>query len=122
MDVLDRRCLDGLSSVWGEIGDRHLISGLGEDARYVDGDVTQPDDRCGLDVQVGIQVEELRMAVVPAYESVGTEDINFILARYAETVVIGCAVGENDCVVYRLKLLDARVASDLHVAKESDPI
>ena len=122
MDVLDRRCLDGLAGVGREIGDRHLFFGLGEDARDVDGDVAEADDRGGFDVQVGIQVEELRMAVVPADEGVGAEDVLLVLARYAEPVVVGRAVGEDDGVVYRLKLRDARFAPDFDVAEEPDAV
>ncbi len=116
-DMLDRRGVDHLGRVVGEVGMRHFGGRLGQDAGHVDRHVAGADHRDRVDLEVGVQLAEVGVAVVPADERVGAEHVLLVLAGDAELVVVGCAVGQHDRVVDFLQLGHADVAPDLDIAE-----
>ena len=109
--------------VVGKVGDRHLLARLGEHPGDVDGDIADADHHRRADVEVrdsrpmksGWQLYQPTKALEP-------KTFDLVLARDAEPVVVGRAIGQHDGVIDPLDLADLHVAADLHIADEAHAV
>ncbi len=97
-----------------------LAIGLGEDPRDVERDVAHADDHRGLAREIGIEIRELRVPVIPADEGRAAENIAQIVARYVEIAVVRGAGGEHDRIVEPGQLGYRHVPPDGDIADEAD--
>ena len=120
VDVADRRGVNGLGGVIGQIAGRHLGRGLDQHPGDVDGHVAVADDADGRGVQVGIEIAEIRVAVVPADEGGRAVDTGEIGAGDRQLPVERHTGGQDDRVVALAQLRHREVAADLDIAVVTD--
>ena len=88
-----------------------------EDARNVQCDVSLSHDHSMLSaLQIWLQVLKLGQSIVPAHECSRREDSFQILARYAQSPVLICAVRKQHSIVVRLHLEQFDVVANAHIA------
>ena len=121
VDVGDRRRLDRPGGVIGQVGGCHLIRRLDQYPGHVDGDVADADHRRRRGVKVGIEAQEVGMAVVPADERGGAVNAPLVLAGDVHRAVERRADGQDHGVVDFAQLVQADVTAHRDVAAVPDP-
>lgn len=101
----------------GDVGLPELVHVAEQDAGHVEGDISLADDDGVLShVEPWIQGSVFRKAVVPAYKGASRVHALQVLARDAQLLVLGGAVGEDDGIVMGGQLGERDLGADSDVA------
>ena len=111
--------LEALVDVGGDLGGQQFVAGLGQHARYVQGDVTHTDDRDLLGLERP-GAWEVGMSVVPGHELSGAVGAVEVDAGQVHRPVVGGTGGEDDSVVHLLQVFEGDVAAVVDVADQPD--
>ena len=106
----------------GDVRVGHLFFGLDQHARGVDRYIAVADDHHRIRVQIGLEVGEVGMAVIPTDKISRSKDADLVLTGNAELAVAWCADGQNDGVVHLLEFLERDIPTDFDIAVIGDAI
>ncbi len=117
-DSLYPRGVQRVERMGDDVAALELVRGLGEDSRHVERDIAHADHHCGRARQVGLEVGELRMSVVPANERGAAEHVAEGGAGNAEVAVARRAGRQHHRVVQLAQLGNGHIAADGDIADE----
>src|SRR5690606_37645516 len=121
MHVGDGRVIELLVDVLRDFGLQQLVSVLGKDASYVQGNVAIADDSNFLGRQVPVLVN-IWVCVIPGHE-VGAAEGTFKVDTWNVQVCVLLGTGGDDhCVVTGIQVFQRDVAAQADVAVEVDPV
>ena len=120
VNVGDRRLADRLGGVIHNIARRHLRRGLDQDPGHVDGHVADAHHAHGLGIEIGIEIAEIRVPVVPADELGGAVAARGVAAGHAQGPVARRPKRQHDRIVHLAQLGERHVAPHGDVAVVAD--
>ena len=120
--LLDPRFRQGIVGVRHDIAAVEFTRSLAQDPRDIERDVAVADHHGGSPGQIGVQLGELRVAVVPADKGCAAEHITQLLSGDPRGLVIRRAGGQHDRIVQLLQHGNRHIAADHHVADKPDVV
>ncbi len=92
---------------------------LGQDTRHIECDIAHADHDRMLAAQIGIEVRELGMAVIPSDECRASKDVGQILTFDAEFAIMRRAGSDHDCIVQSTQFGNRYILPNPHIADKA---